>query len=48
LMNGSAALSAKSRTVLARCFLNSSSNMTKSPTLLCERPDANSKQLQEK
>ncbi len=36
-MKGSAAFSAKSRTILARWFLNSPSNMTETQTLLGEK-----------
>ena len=47
-MKGSWAFSANSRTVLACCFLNCSSNMTKPQTLQTERSDASSKQLRGK
>jgi hypothetical protein len=43
-MKGSLAFSANSRTVRARCFLNSSSNMI-DPTLQAERLDGNSNAL---
>ena len=44
LIKGSLALSANSRTVRARCFLNSSSNMVNPTTLLTEGLEANPKQ----